>query len=121
MSQKTQEKRRFPRKTLETTAAVLDNDTGQPIGILADVSKGGFSIITDLKFRPCEDRSVTLLLPGPKDSAHRVSLTAQCVWCQTIRGRFAAGFILRRINDQDEVALNYYIRDYQLAGEPQEA
>ena len=121
MSQKTQEKRRFPRKNLETTATVLDNDTGQPIGILEDVSKGGFSIITDLKFRPCEDRSVTLLLPGPKDSTHKVSLSAQCVWCQTIHGRFAAGFALRRINDQNEVALNYYIRDYQLAGEPQEA
>ena len=123
MSQKTQEKRRFPRKILETTAAVLDNDTGQPIGILEDVSKGGFSIITDLRFRPSEDRNVTLLLPGPKDSAHKVSLTAECVWCQTIRhrGRFAAGFVFRSINDQNEVALNYYIRDYQLAGEPQEA
>ena len=123
MSQTTQEKRRFPRKVLEKTAEVLDNDTGLSIGILEDVSKGGFSILTDQGVRPSETRNVTLVLPGPQDSAYRVSLTAECVWCQTIseRADFSAGFVLRTIEDQDEVALNYYIRDYQIAGEPQEA
>lgn len=123
MSSKTQEKRRFPRKILETTAEVFDNDTGQPIGTLEDVSKGGFSILTDLKVRPSEARNVTLVLPGPKGTDRKVTLTAECVWCQTIsdRARFAAGFALRSITDQDEVALNYYIRDYQMVGEHQEA
>ncbi len=123
MSQTTQEKRRFPRKVLEKTAEVLDNNTGLSIGILEDVSKGGFSILTDQGVRPSETRNVTLVLPGPQDSAYRVSLTAECVWCQTIseRADFSAGFVLRTIEDQDEVALNYYIRDYQVAGEPQEA
>ncbi len=125
MSQNTQEKRRFPRKSLKKTAEVLDNDTGLSIGILEDVSKGGFSILTDQGVRPSETRNVTLVLPGPQsasqESAYRVSLTAECVWCQTIseRADFAAGFVLRTIEDQDEVALNYYIRDYQVAGEPQ--
>ena len=123
MSPTTQEKRRFPRKILEATAAVLDNDTGQPIGTLEDVSKGGFSILTDLKVRPSEARNVTLVLPGPKGSDRKVTLTAECVWCQTTsdRASFVAGFALRRIHDQDEVALNDYIRDYQMVGEPQEA
>ena len=120
MSKELQEKRRFPRKASERTAEVLDNDTGLPIGVLEDVSKGGFSILTDQGVRPSETRNVTLILPGPKASTHRVSLTAECVWCQSNSDRsdFAAGFILRSIADQDAVALNYYIRDYQVVGGP---
>ena len=122
MSETQQEKRRFPRKVLEQTTEVLDNDTGLSIGRLEDVSKGGFSILTDRGVRPSETRNVTLVLPGPQDSAYRVSLTAECVWCQTISDRadFAAGFALRSIEDQDAVALNYYIRDYRVTGELQE-
>ncbi len=118
MSHNLQEKRRFPRKAPEKAAEVLDNDTGLSIGILEDVSKGGFSILTDQGIRPSETRNVTLILPGPKESTHRVSLTAECVWCQSSSDRtdFAAGFILCHIEDQDEVALNYYIRDYQVVG-----
>ena len=116
MSQIQREKRRFPRKTPQNPTKVLDSDTGQSIGVLGDVSKGGFSILTDQVVRPSETRNVTLVLLGPLDSAYRVSLSAECVWCQTISGQadFAAGFVLRSIEDQDEVALNYYIRDYQL-------
>lgn len=119
MSQIIQEKRRFPRKTPEQIAVVLDNDTDQSLGVLDDVSKGGFSILTDSRVRPAETRNVTLVLPGPREVPYRVKLTAECVWCQTISGRagFAAGFVLRSINDQNEVALSYYIRDYQVTRE----
>ncbi|MGB0360382.1 MAG: PilZ domain-containing protein [Endozoicomonas sp.] len=119
MSKYVKEKRRYPRKSLEKIAEVLDNDTGLSIGILEDVSKGGFSVITDQAVRPSETRSVTLVLPGPQDTPHKVSLTAECIWCQTIaeRANFAVGFALISIKDQDEVALNYYIRDYQVIGQ----
>ena len=123
MSEITVEKRRYPRKRLEKTAEVLDKDTGLSLGILEDVSKSGFSILTDQGMRPSETKNVILVLPGPQDSPHKVSLTAECIWCQSIseRADFAAGFALRSIEDQDEVALNYYIRDYQVVGEIQES
>ncbi|MGB1272245.1 MAG: hypothetical protein ACPG5T_09230, partial [Endozoicomonas sp.] len=95
------------------------------------VSRGGFSLLTDQGIRPSELRKVTLLLPGPqagsKDgtcqgSIYKVSMVAECVWCQAVseKADFAAGFVLRDIKDQDEVALNYYIRDYQLAVVPED-
>ncbi|MET4822174.1 PilZ domain-containing protein [Endozoicomonas lisbonensis] len=77
------EKRRFPRKLLEEPAEVLDNDTGQLLGILEDVSKGGFSLVTNQMIRQEEVRNITLVLPGPQKSYHRVSLIAECVWCQS--------------------------------------
>ncbi len=123
MSQITQEKRRFPRKTLEQGAPVFDSDTSHSIGILEDVSQGGFSILTDFRIRPAEARNVTLTLPGPSGTTHRITVMAECVWCQANdnQTRFFAGFSLRCSNHRDEVALNYYIRDYQVTGELQEA
>lgn len=114
------EKRRFPRKPLQQPAEVLDNDTGVSLGVLEGVSRGGFSLVTGQQFRPSERRNVTLILPGPLGTHHLVAMTAECVWCQKLSQRrdFAAGFSLKRIDDQDLVALNYFIRDYQVAPEP---
>ena len=117
------EKRRFPRKLLEEPAQVLDNDTGQLLGVLEDVSKGGFSLLTNQIIRQDEVRNITLVLPGPQKSYHQVSLIAECVWYQSgskqgnspsapTPGSYAAGFQLREIDEQDQVALNYFIRDY---------
>lgn len=119
MTASIQEKRRFPRKSLQQPAEVLDNDTGLSIGVLEDVSRGGFSLVTHQSIRPSEQRSVTLVLPGPQGSTHVVSLLAECVWCQSLGDRtdYAAGFSLREINDQDSVALNYFIRDYQVVAD----
>ncbi len=111
-----QDKRRFPRKILEKPAEIFDCDTGLSMGVLEDVSRGGFSVLTNQDIRPSETRNVTLVLPGPKESTHRVSLMAECVWCQSLSEQtdFAAGFYLKEIKDQDNVALNYFIRDYQV-------
>ena len=112
------EKRRFPRKLLEEPAQVLDRDTGQLLGVLEDVSRGGFSLLTDQNIRQEEVRSVTLVLPGPLDSSHQVSMVAECVWCQSGNKQgdhprdYAAGFQLREIDEQDLVALNYFMRDF---------
>ena len=120
MTESIQEKRRFPRKPLQQPAEVLDNDTGVSMGILEDVSRGGFSLVTDQQFRSSEFRNVTLILPGPLGTHHLVTMTAECIWCQKLSQRqgFSAGFSLKVIDDQDLVALNYFIRDYQVVPEP---
>lgn len=119
MTASIQEKRRFPRKSLQQPAEVLDNATGQSIGVLEDVSRGGFSLVTDQKIRPSQQRNVTLILPGPRGTTHVVTMLAECVWCQPLseRADYAVGFTLKDINDQDYVALNYFIRDYQVVAE----
>lgn len=113
------EKRRYPRKVLAEPAQVMDNDSGQLLGVLEDVSRGGFSILTDQPIRLEDIRNITMVLPGLNDTAqHHVTLLAKCVWCQSGNKQgdhsrdFAAGFQLHEIEEQDAVALNYFIRDY---------
>ena len=116
MTATVQEKRRYPRKPMDQPAEVLDNDTGASLGVLEDVSRGGFNLLTDQEVRPSEIRHVTLMLPGPQGTTHGVDLVAECVWCQSLSDRkdYSAGFLLQDISDQDAVALNYFIRDYQV-------
>ncbi len=118
MSTTIQEKRRFPRKHLDRPAEVLDNDTGLIIGMLENVSRGGFSLLTEQGIRPSEVRNVTLVLPGPNESQHKIALIAECVWCQSVNEHkdYAAGFMLCDIQEQDAVALGYFIRDYKVTG-----
>ena len=118
MDSTVQEKRRFPRKQLDKPAEVIDNDTGLIIGMLDNVSRGGFSLVTRQGIRPSEVRNVTLVLPGPQTGSHKVSLIAECVWCQSVSEKksYAAGFMLCDIQEQDAVALNYFIRDYKVTG-----
>ncbi|KEQ16309.1 PilZ domain-containing protein [Endozoicomonas numazuensis] len=112
------EKRRYPRKVLAEPAQVMDNDSGQLLGVLEDVSRGGFSILADQSIRLEDVRNITMVLPGLNDTAHHVTLVAKCVWCQSGNKQgdhsrdFAAGFQLHDIEEQDAVALNYFIRDY---------
>ena len=118
MTETVLEKRRFPRKSLNEPAQVLDNDTGLQLGILEDISNGGFSLLTSQAIRQDETRSVTLMLPGPQDGEYHVSLVASCVWCQSGNKHgdhpkdYSAGFQLQDIDEQNRVALNYFIRDY---------
>ena len=112
------EKRRFPRKILEEPAQVLDQETGLLLGVLEDVSRGGFSLLTRDPIRLSDVRHVVMVLPGPNESTHQVSLIAECVWCQSGNKQgdhgkdYAAGFQLREIEEQDAVALNYFMRDF---------
>ena len=112
------EKRRSSRKILAEPAQVLDGDTGVLVGVLEDISRDGFSILTGQPVLLSEVKKVTIILPGPQESTHRINMLAECVWCQSGNKQgdhsrdYAAGFQLREIEEQDAVALNYFMRDY---------
>ncbi|PJE78814.1 hypothetical protein CI610_02227 [invertebrate metagenome] len=114
----TLQKRHYPRKQLEVPTKVLDSGTQTAVGLLADISRNGFRLITHNTVTPGEVRNFTLTLPSPGDKPHSIMLSAECVWidktqenaCQS----HTAGFLIKAIGEQDAVALNYFIRDYSV-------
>lgn len=110
------EKRRFPRKHLDQTSEVIDNDTDSIIGTLKNVSIGGFSVITKQGIRLSEVRHVTLMLSDSQVEPCKVSLVAKCVWCQSSseRNKYAVGFMLCDIHELDAVTLNHFIRSHKV-------
>ncbi|MDP0589607.1 MAG: PilZ domain-containing protein [Candidatus Endonucleobacter bathymodioli] len=112
-----QEKRRFPRKQVDQTSKVIDNDTDSLIGTLKNVSIGGFSVIAKQGIRLSEERHVTLHLSNsPMLKPCKVSLVARCVWCQSSseKNKYAVGFVLCDIEELDAVTLNHFIRSHKV-------
>ena len=121
MNATVQEHRQYPRKIVEQSVEVLDNETGSTLGYLEDVSREGFGLVTSQPVSPLDVKQVTLNLPGPQGNQYTVRMIAQCIWCQPRKESSNAlvGFQLRDIDEQNAVALNYFIRDYKVSSEQQ--
>ncbi|MGY0219640.1 PilZ domain-containing protein [Endozoicomonadaceae bacterium StTr2] len=115
MDETIKEQRLNPRKQLEADARVCLSENGEDIGQLSDVSSTGFKLHTHRAVKPSETFEFDLSLPPQYPGVRTIRLQAECVWCQpTVEDteKFAAGFQLIEIEEQDSVALKYFIRDY---------
>ncbi len=107
------EQRRHVRKRLDCTVTAIRTDNGQPLGHLADISKGGFKVISSDPLAVASVLNLILELPSA-DDIRQIELTAECRWCQPSPESedYGAGFQIKNISDQNQVALNYFIRDF---------
>ena len=113
MTEALQDKRSHVRKPLTCTANVYQTQSGLPLGRISDVSKEGFMLRSHSRMSPKDVLELTLELPE-LDRTRSLEVAAQCIWCHPISGskEFGAGFHIKAISDQDQVALNYFIRDF---------
>ncbi|CAM3766740.1 PilZ domain-containing protein [Parendozoicomonas haliclonae] len=113
MTETLQEKRRHVRKRLTVTANVFQTQDQQSIGRVFDISQEGFMLLTPARVQPSEVLDLTIEIPE-LDSSRNIELSAECMWCQpsSFSKEFGAGFHIKNISDQDQVALNYFIRDF---------
>ena len=115
MDETVKEQRLHPRKRLEADAWVCLSESGENIGRLSDVSRDGFMLLTHKAVKPSEIFALDLSLPAQYPGVRTIRLQAECIWCQHPSGdsdEFGAGFQLVEIEEQDSVALKYFIRDY---------
>ncbi|MTI13572.1 PilZ domain-containing protein [Sansalvadorimonas verongulae] len=105
--------RRHIRKRLSCTANVFQTQSGLSVGRIFDISQEGFMLLGPTQMQPNEVINLTLELPE-LDSTRSIELAAECMWCQpsNFTRDFGAGFHIKTISDQDQVALNYFIRDF---------
>ncbi|OQX36621.1 PilZ domain-containing protein [Kistimonas asteriae] len=108
------EQRRHVRKRLDCTAFVFDTITGEKLGRLFDISKEGFMLLTTRELSAQQQLNLTMELPNTISGQHNIELSAECVWCQpsSFSEDFGAGFRVKTISEQDNVALQYFIRDF---------
>ncbi|MCL6269762.1 PilZ domain-containing protein [Sansalvadorimonas sp. 2012CJ34-2] len=108
------EQRRHVRKRLDCTVPAIRTDNGQPLGYLADISKEGFKVICPVPLERESQLDLILELPNA-DSVRQIEVTAECRWCLPAEEseEFGAGFHIKSISDQNQVALNYFIRDFE--------
>ncbi len=115
MDETAKEQRLNPRKSLDAEAWVCLSENGENIGRLSDVSSDGFMLLTHKAVKPSETFELDLSLPVQYPGIRTIRLQAECIWCQPATEdseKFGAGFQLVEIEEQDSVALKYFIRDY---------
>ncbi len=107
------ERRRHVRKRLSCTTNVYLTETGASLGHIFDVSKEGFMLLGPEKLPASAKLNLTMELPE-LDKTRSITMSAVCVWSQpsSFSEDFGSGFNIEEISDQDQVALNYFIRDF---------
>ncbi|MCK5893103.1 MAG: PilZ domain-containing protein [Endozoicomonadaceae bacterium] len=110
------EKRRHARKQINETAFVFDSNTGEKLGQLLDISREGFMLLSIREITVQQQLNLTLELPNTISVSghHLIKVSAKCAWCQpsSFSHDFGAGFQITSISEQDNVALQYFIRDF---------
>lgn len=107
------EQRKHTRKRLDCTALVFDSNTGEELGKLFDISREGFMLLTTRELTS-QQLDLTMELPSIASEHRKIKLSAKCVWCQpsSFGDDFGAGFQVKSISEQDNVAWQYFIRDF---------
>ncbi len=107
------EQRRNVRKRLTCTANVFQTQSGMSVGRVFDISKEGFMLLCNTQLEAENTLNLTMEIPE-LESTRNIEISAECMWCQpsSFTKDFGAGFHIKAISDQDQVALNYFIRDF---------
>ena len=108
------EQRRHVRKCLKYKTTAFNTTSGDRLGELFDISQQGFRLLAPQKLNPKDTLDITLELPGLTGDSKQVQLTAECIWCGPAEQppEFGIGFQVISISEQDNVALQYFIRDF---------
>ncbi len=108
-----QDKSRRIHKRLAVATNVFSTRNGLPFGRIFGISQREFILSCTAPLEAGETLELTVEIPE-LDGRRLIELSAMCIWCQASENTtdFEAGFHIVNISDQNQVALNYFIRDF---------
>ncbi|HEC16633.1 MAG TPA: PilZ domain-containing protein [Sedimenticola sp.] len=80
-------KRKTPRKSPAERIEVVDVNSGDIIGCLANISSGGLMLVGAASIAPGTLFQLQISLPTPVDGTQTVEFGVECLWCQQAKGR----------------------------------
>lgn len=101
------DRRRLTRYDIEDYYAVVDRDTNQAVGRLANLSIEGMMLITERPVKKHNVLKLTLELPQPVLGHRKITFDAECRWCRKGRGVdwFESGYKLRDVPMEDQTTI----------------
>ena len=109
-----QQEQRHIRHRLAVATHVFTTD-GITYGQLITIDKDNFVITRHSPVVVGETAQLILTIPGLADKEQQnMELTTECKYCNYVADEelFHIGFHISEISDQNQVALNYFIRDF---------
>ncbi|MES9871620.1 MAG: PilZ domain-containing protein [Candidatus Sedimenticola sp. 20ELBAFRAG] len=103
MNEQYSEHRASQRKAVQERITVIDINSGEEIGHLANISLGGFLLITDQHLSLNNLFQLRLLLPNAINGIDSIDLGAESLWCQatTVADTNWVGFHIIDISDEN--------------------
>ncbi|RRJ82498.1 PilZ domain-containing protein [Aestuariirhabdus litorea] len=94
------EHRALPRKRLKSVVPVTNDDTGEAVGRIFDITVEGFMLLTQQTLAPDTLFNFSFSLPDERIGPAEIKLQAVCVWCQgsSFSEEFGAGFRLANLS-----------------------
>jgi hypothetical protein len=112
------ERRKFPRSNLLFFARVFDQNSGELIGYLADLSHEGALIITEPAILVEKIIVLQVEIPASINSSRQLVFEAKCIRCtqdlDTLN--FDSGFQILSISPEDEVLIDKILQEYSIVG-----
>jgi hypothetical protein len=108
------DKRRLKRRHLIYYLSVFDNETGQLLGQLVDITTRGIMVTSERPIPLGERHTIRMVLPDIIDGNNQIVFKAESVWCEKdINPNFyAIGFELADISKRDINIIENLIQDF---------
>ncbi|WP_426415624.1 PilZ domain-containing protein [Aestuariirhabdus sp. LZHN29] len=108
------EHRTQTRKRLKSVVQVTNDDTGEEVGRIFDITIEGFMLLTREVVDPDKTFNFSFCLPDGFSGHSEIKLQAVCMWCQnsSFSEEFGAGFRLATINPVYEPAFQLFISEF---------
>ncbi len=112
------DKRRRHRKNTPHHVKVLDNESGQVLGRIVDITSSGMMIVSDHAIKPGQAMVIRLNLPIMVQNRTDMVIEAQSVWCNQDQNPrfFRAGFKFSNISGEDGYLLEEVMLRFSLVG-----
>ncbi|MDK1028819.1 MAG: PilZ domain-containing protein [Anaerolineae bacterium] len=109
------ERRVQERKNFSYYMRLMDVDTQDPLGHLADISSGGFKLDSEDPIPTDKDYRVQMELTTQLADKPSMTFIARCKWCKVDRldpFNYNVGFQLINISSDDKKIINRMIGEY---------
>lgn len=105
------EQRKQQRKQIATRLPVIDVNTGNVVGDLANISSEGFMVLARTPLPTGSVFQLSAALPKVMRSVDTLYFGAECLWCNAAEspGHYWIGFHLIDISPQDQEVLALFL------------
>jgi hypothetical protein len=110
------EKRQYRRRSLVYNLQVVDKNTGDIVGRVANLSPEGLMLITTDRLVKDMQLELSMALPEKIFNRDRIECAAKCTWCKrnATTDFYEAGLQLFGVTDRDIEAIVALITKYRL-------
>lgn len=106
--------RKHIRKRLSVSLRLFDPNTGENLGCLENITKGGIKLKGKKQLQTGQDYNFSMILPCSIEGVNTVSFTAKCMWSKKAdySNDYAAGFKFVSLTSPTESILESLLKEY---------